>query len=270
MTPYAKHGLVSCQAATPVPPSPSELRERAADVHWYHSIELAPGVVTDGVFDLRDQVHNYGLPDRLDGKRCLDVGSLNGFWAFEMERRGAAEVVSLDIEDEAALDMPPRRRRQERQGLGDDRLRLARGLPGFELAMEAFGSEVERVERSIYEAVPSDLGTFDVVFCGSVVMHLRDQLLALERIADLCDDLFISSEEYDRRAALAPFPAVRFMAQRDSAVVFWLPSIRTWGRMLWTAGFEDVTRHGRFQMRTTQGWTVRQVVHHARKHAPAR
>ena len=48
------------------------------------------------------------------------------------------------------------------------------------------GSQVERVDMSIYDATPEELGTFDLVFCGSVVIHLRDQLGALERIAALC------------------------------------------------------------------------------------
>ena len=31
------------------------------------------------------------------GKRCLDVGTYDGFLAFELERRGAASVVATDI-----------------------------------------------------------------------------------------------------------------------------------------------------------------------------
>ena len=41
------------------------------------------------MFDLRDYVDHYGLPERMDGMRALDVGTWDGFWAFEMERRGA-------------------------------------------------------------------------------------------------------------------------------------------------------------------------------------
>src|SRR5512142_3452399 len=33
----------------------------------------------------------------LEGKRCLDSGTADGFWAFEMERRGAAEVLATDV-----------------------------------------------------------------------------------------------------------------------------------------------------------------------------
>src|SRR5947209_1721740 len=209
-----------------------DLAERAGQIRWYHTIELAPGIVTDGLFDLRPWVSRYGLPERLDGLRVLDVGSWDGFWAFEMERRGAAEVMALDVDDEAQLDWPPRRRPATYPG-------LLRG-DGFRLAKEALGSRVERVVCNLYDADPAELGTFDVVMCGMVIIHLRDQLLALERIARLCRGTFISTEEYDRLTGLLPFSVARYRADRDSSVVFWQPSARTCRRMLRTAVFDEV------------------------------
>ncbi|HWF56314.1 MAG TPA: methyltransferase domain-containing protein [Solirubrobacteraceae bacterium] len=232
-----------------------ELRDRIHGLGWYHTLELAPGVTTPGMFDLRPHVGRFGLPDRLDGLRVLDVGTWDGFWAFEMERRGAAEVVALDLDDEALLDYPPRRRPASFPA-------RPRGA-GFAVAREALGSNVERVVRSIYEVDPDEIGTFDLVFCGMVLIHLRDQLLALERIARLCRGTFISAEEYDPLVGLLPFPAVRYRADRDAAVVFWQPSRRAWRRMLWTAGFDAVREHGRFTLASTQGFSVRHVVHHA-------
>jgi tRNA (mo5U34)-methyltransferase len=232
-----------------------DLAQRAGKISWYHTLELGPGVVTDGEFDLRPWVDRYGIPSRLDGQRVLDVGSFDGFWAFELERRGAAEVISLDLDDEADLDWPPRRRPGRFPG-------LLRG-EGFRLAHEALESSVQRVTGSIHDADPADLGTFDVVICGSVLMHLRDQLGALERVARLCRGTFISAEEYDRATEVLPFPASRYLADRDAAVVFWLPSARTWRRMLWTAGFDQVRRHQRFKLPSTRGYAVRHVVHHA-------
>jgi tRNA (mo5U34)-methyltransferase len=232
-----------------------ELLERAMERRWYHSIELAPGRVTAGWFDLRPFVHHYGLPDRLDGMRVLDVGTWDGFWAFELERRGAAEVVALDLDDERDLDWPVRRRPR----VFSDEPRGA----GFRLAHELLGSRVERVNCSIYDAVPENLGTFDLIFCGSVLMHLRDQLLALERIAGLCRGTFISAEEYDRMLEWVPLGLARYHADRESAVVYWLPSARTWRRMLWTAGFDDVRLHGKFTLLATDGLRVPHVVHHA-------
>ena len=237
-------------------PENAALLERARARRWYHVLELAPGVTTEGWFDLRPQVPRYGLPDRLDGLRVLDIGTWDGFWAFEMERRGAAEVLALDLDDEGALDWPPRRRPAT---LSTE----SRGA-GFRLAREILGSRAERVVMSIYDATPEELGHFDLVFCGSVLIHLRDQLLALERIAGLTRGLFISAEEHSRAAALSPFPSSRYLADRDKAVVVWLPSARTWRRMLWTAGFDDVRRHGRFTLQGTDGLRVPHVVHHAR------
>jgi tRNA (mo5U34)-methyltransferase len=233
----------------------TDLLERARGLDWYHALELAPGFVTDGMFDMRQYVPHYGLPEHMDGMRALDVGTWDGFWAFEMERRGA-EVVALDIDDERRLDWPPRRRPSEFPD-------VPRGA-GFRLAKEILGSSVERVDCSVYEATPSELGLFDVVLCGSVLIHLRDQLLALQRIAALCRGTFITAEEYDRFADLSPIPMSRYQGNRIKNVVFWLPSQRTWRRMLWTAGFDEIVKRGRFSMRASAGYNVRHVVHHAR------
>jgi tRNA (mo5U34)-methyltransferase len=235
-----------------------DLHRRARERSWYHTLELAPDLVTDGWFDLRPHVARYGLPERMDGMRALDVGTWDGFWAFEMERRGA-DVVALDLDDERDLDWPPRRRpeRFATEPRGD----------GFRLAREILGSRVERVNRSVYTATPQELGTFDVVLCGSVLIHLRDQLLALERICGLVKPggLFVSAEEYDRLSGLIPVPVARYRADRESAVVFWQPSIRTWKRMLHFAGFDRIEQRAKFRMRAREGWSVRHVVLHGRR-----
>jgi tRNA (mo5U34)-methyltransferase len=241
-------------------PATADLLDRAGDLGWYHTLELAPGHVTEGIFDLRDMTAQYGLPERMDGLRALDVGTWDGFWAFEMERRGA-EVIALDLDDERDLDWPPRRRPKT----FPDR---PRG-DGFRLAKEIFDSKVERVNLSIYKATPEEIGTFDIVFCGSVLIHLRDQLLALERIAGLCSDTFLSVEEYDRRSGWTPWASSHYLADRDKAVVYWLPSIRTWKAMLWTAGFEHVEQRGKFPVKARAGWSVPHVAFTARKSAPA-
>ena len=218
---------------------------------WYHAVELPDGTVTPGWFDLRDQVRHYGLPDSLAGKRCLDVGTWDGFWAFELEKRGAREVVAIDLDHERDLDWPPRRRPAMPAG--------GRG-EGFRQLRAQLGSSVERVELSVYDLTPERLGSFDLVFCGSVLIHLRDQLLALERIAGVTSGRFVSAEEYER----TPFPwaMARFRADEPSAVVFWRPNRRGWRRMLWSAGFDRVAEHGRFVLRG-DGVAVPHVVHHA-------
>jgi tRNA (mo5U34)-methyltransferase len=233
-----------------------DLADRARGLDWYHTIELGPGVVTEGVYDLRPYVQRYGLPERMEGLRALDVGTFDGFWAFEMERRGA-EVVAIDVEDDRYFDWPASRRPTE--------FTLRKQGAGFELAKEALGSNVERRVCSVYDATPELLGTFDLVFCGSVLIHLRDQVLALERIAALCERVFVSVEAYDRRLSLLPFAAARYRALRDSSVVFWEPNLRAWREMLMTAGFRAVEQRDRFDIKARPGWKVRHVTQLAHK-----
>jgi tRNA (mo5U34)-methyltransferase len=239
-----------------------DLADRIHAQKWYHTLELGNGLVTDGWFDMRPYVKHYGLPERMDGMRVLDCGTWDGFWAFEMERRGA-EVVALDVDHEWEYDSPPRRRPKPAE-FPD----TYRG-DGFELAKEALGSKVRRVHCNLYEASPELLGgTFDLVFIGTVLIHLRDQLLALERLASVCHGRFIFADEYDKRSQLIPFPVARYHADREAAVVFWLPAAKTWKRMIWTAGFEDVTEHGRYTLVLEDKLKIPHVVIHARGSAP--
>ncbi len=234
----------------------SELVERAKEHTWYHSLELEPGYVTPGMFDLRDVVDKYGLPARMDGMRALDVGTWDGFWAFEMERRGA-EVTALDLDWEKDLDWPANRR-------PDSFPDTPRGS-GFHMAKEIFESKVERVNCSIYNAYPEDLGEFDFVFCGSVIIHLRDPILAMERIAGLTKGTFLSVEGYDRLLSYVPIPLARYRAHREKAVVFWDPNPATWEAILQTSGFSKVERKGKFRLKARDGWYVHHVVHEATK-----
>jgi tRNA (mo5U34)-methyltransferase len=84
--------------------------ERIAEHRWWHTIEVAPGIVTPGGWDLRSTSAQLPWPD-VSGKRCLDIGTMDGFWAFELERRGAAEVLATDI-GPAHSDVPARRTAQ--------------------------------------------------------------------------------------------------------------------------------------------------------------
>jgi hypothetical protein len=81
-----------------------DLRARVDALDWYHTFELPGGIVTPGLFDHRKVVGKLPIPASLAGKRCLDAASSDGFFAFEMARRGAAEVVSVDLADASAQD----------------------------------------------------------------------------------------------------------------------------------------------------------------------
>jgi tRNA (mo5U34)-methyltransferase len=232
------------------------LGEPAREIDWYHTQELAPGVVTPGMFDLRPHVDRYRVPDDLSGMRVLDVGTFEGFWAFELERRGA-EVVALDVDDLQDLDWPPRLRPApdaERRG------------GGFALAHRALESRVERVAMPVYEARPERLGHFDLVFCGSVMIHLRNPMLALERIAALCGGRLIFADEYSRRLDRLRWLGIGGGAEflgESPWMTWWRPGSRTWVAMIRCAGFERPKIHARFELpfRAARGGVPHVVIH---------
>ncbi len=168
--------------AVPTQPALSEALRTELGEEWYHTMELAPGVVTPGWFDTRAVAGRLPWPASLAGKRCLDVATFDGFWAFEMERRGAADVVGIDILDPDGWDWPVNSPAEVVAAL-ERRKRHARG---FRLAREALKSQVEFRELSVYDLSPESVGEFDLVYVGSLLMHLRDPVGALERVRSVC------------------------------------------------------------------------------------
>ena len=147
---------------------------------WYHTIELAPGVVTPGFIDLRKTAERV-LPDDMTGVRALDVGTFDGFWAFEMERRGA-EVVAIDLERIELAEFPPLRRIKLEERREEEGFELG---VGFRLASEAIESRVSRVVCNVYDLTPEVIGgPVDLALNGATLTHLRDPVRALERIHD--------------------------------------------------------------------------------------
>lgn len=216
-----------------------DVRE-AVDSHplWYHTLELGPGLVTPGWFDLRPVADSLPWPD-VRGQRCLDVGTYDGFLAFELERRGAAEVIATDISDPSGWDLPARTRAR-----AEETIAAAAGEKtgvGFEIAKRALDSSVERVEVSIYDLSPDNLGSFDVITCGSLLLHLRDPVRGLEAIRGVCAGHFLSSETV--RLGLGLVHRGRPVAELlgGERGQWWIPNPAGHRMMLTAAGF-DVER----------------------------
>ncbi|MGH2953227.1 MAG: class I SAM-dependent methyltransferase [Solirubrobacterales bacterium] len=216
-------------------------RVLAENLVWYHTIELAPGVVTPGQVDLR-RVAPRVLPDEMSGLRALDVGTFDGFWAFEMERRGA-QVVALDAPSLESADWTPHARpRLERESRQLD-VQLGRG---FRLASEHLGSAVERVTANVYDLEPEDVGEpFDFAFIGALLLHLRDPVRALERVHDVLrggGELRVMEPFSLRMLISSPrSPAARYRGG-DTDMVWWLPNPAAIAAWIRTAGFTTPRR----------------------------
>jgi len=214
----------------------AELRRRVAAIDWYHTMELAPGVVTPGWLDTRAIADRVPLPSSLSGRRCLDVGTFNGFWAFEMERRGADEVVAIDALDPRAWDWPVGSEQATVEALA----RRSAGGAGFEIAREALRSSVERIDCSVYDLDEDQLGRFDVIYLGSLLIHLRDPVRALERVRSVCDGILVVVDGIDLPLSLRTprMPVARLDGR--GRPWWWYSNTAGLARMVEAGGFELV------------------------------
>ena len=229
----------------PTSPEPTlerqELRQRVeAHPFWYHTIDIADSVATPGWFDLRPIVERMPWPD-VRGKRCLDIGTYDGYLAFELERRGAAEVVAIDVEDHLLWDWPP-----DFPAADLPRDPGFSGPPkgaGFRLAKELLGSKVDWRPLSIYDLDPADIGTFDVVVLGSLLLHLRDPLRALAAVKRVTDGFFLSADQIELGLTLRGRHRPLYTLNGSGGDCQWFTcNAAGHERLVYAAGFEVVER----------------------------
>ena len=130
---------------------------------WWHSFELPDGARIEGVNTidgLKARISQFPIPEDLTGKRVLDIGAWDGWFTFEMERRGA-DVMAVDCWDN----------------------------PRFRSKRKVFHSKAEYRILDMYELTPDRIGYFDIVLFMGVLYHLKHPLLALERVCALTKDL---------------------------------------------------------------------------------
>src|ERR1041384_7791790 len=73
-----------------------EVRAEIATVpQWYQKIELRPGIITPGINHSSFVLGHLRLPADCSGLRARDLGARDGYFSFELERRGA-EVMAVD------------------------------------------------------------------------------------------------------------------------------------------------------------------------------
>jgi tRNA (mo5U34)-methyltransferase len=194
-----------------------------AETFWFHRIELPGGLVTPGWSDPRtDKLPIIGLPEDMTGLRVLDIGHAEGFFSFEAERRGAAEVVGID-------NYPPMARK-------------------FGVCRAAMSSRAQSLHASVYELNQRTFGTFDVVMFFGVLYHLRHPLLALEKIRDVCTGTLlmqtaISDDPVDvPRAEFHPFGIKSGPPEKPvhDPTCFWFPNVACCAAMLEHVGFQQV------------------------------
>lgn len=121
----------------------------------YHRVELPYGLHTPG--QDRSATRDLVLPSTLSGKSVLDIGCALGYFCFEAEKRGATQVVGVELNE-----------RRHRQAM---------------LLKEALSSQVEFRRADILSDGVSE--QFDCVLLLNVIHHLSEPMRALRQVAAL-------------------------------------------------------------------------------------
>ncbi len=199
--------------------------------YFFHKMELPGGIVTPGWSDpALEKLPYYGLPEDMTGMRVLDVGCAEGFFSFEAERRGAKEVIGIDS--------------------------FPDGIRRFNICRDAFDSQVSCYLTSVYDLSERAFGTFDLVMFFGVLYHLRNPILALEKIFSVCSgSVLIQTANVEREemgdasyAEFHPF-GVESGPPEDRQLdptVFWMPNSACVRDMLRHVGFTNASAETTF------------------------
>jgi tRNA (mo5U34)-methyltransferase len=210
--------------------------------------------VTPGDYDLPDAARRIPFPASLEGKRCLDVGTRDGFWAFEMEKRGASEVIAIDLDDPADLDFPA-----PRPPLSSDiRTSLDVRASAFGIAHHALGSQVDRRNLSVYDLAPEQVGTFDFAFIGTLLLHLRNPVDALSAVRGVLapNGRLMSNDAVSLTlSVLWPKRGMSHVRMQSPWPFWYLPNITGHRRFITAAGFEIESAGGPYLMRYGAGFS---------------
>jgi tRNA (mo5U34)-methyltransferase len=234
--------------------TPEGLREYVGRMGWYHQIDLGRGVLTPGMKSRADIAREWELFDlgELAGRSVLDIGGVDGAYAFLAEHHGAGRVAVLDHylwatdpaghyeqiyrQHEQANEIPPAP--HETEAWQPD---TTPGRWRFDTARQALGSHVEAIPLDFMDCDLAAVGVWDVVLYLGVLYHIPDPIGALRRVATVTrEQAIIETEAMFIRghpeALWRFFPAGEL--NRDKTT-FWVPNINALMGLIGAVGFSD-------------------------------
>lgn len=161
-----------------------QLQSEINKINWFHSIELPYEGTLDGSTGVNGSIttpgivrhttpiiasERFGIPEDLRKKSVLDIGTWDGYFAFEAERRGSKSIIAID----------------DYAGCSD----MKQSAAGFRLAKKVLGSNVGLVTLPLDKFYDCNMYFKpDIVFYFGVLYHVADPLVQLKKVADLASE----------------------------------------------------------------------------------
>jgi tRNA (mo5U34)-methyltransferase len=190
---------------------------------WFHQIDLGDGLLTrdiaptPGISQPRDHplsrwlVLKDAIPADLSGKRVLDIGCAEGFFALEMARRGA-DVVAMD----AAPNMIRR----------------------LDWLISHFSMNNIQTKIATIESLDKSKEKYDLILMIGLLYHLRNPQQGLDIVGRMTDTLYVESalHKKDDGSYLYLQPPIEGV----HSIPKWMPTESCVLAMLRFTGFPDV------------------------------
>lgn len=204
---------------------------------FYHRMTIPGHGEVGNQWDLQEAIGPYLGDFDFKDLRVLDVGAAAGYLTFEIERRGAKEVVSFDMADGSQWDVVPQSAIRKdpaayREANQRDHQRLKNA---YWFAHARLESKAKVLYGNIYD-IPDAAGPFDVAVMGMIVGHLRDPLHAMANVAKLCRSHLIIANQY----LVSDAPRAFLIPSKENKEwnCWWALSSNVLEQMLGILGFE--------------------------------
>ena len=146
---------------------------------WYHSFRFGNVYQINAITSLQYQMLVSSLiPENLEGKTVLDIGTADGYYSFLCESRGAKKVVAVDWTE----------------------------FPGFSAAHKILDSKVEFQElvvgdgNAAFAELKQKIGAideikekFDFVLFFGIFYHLPNPIAVLRKLFDMTNEMLLIS-----------------------------------------------------------------------------
>lgn len=209
----------------PAPGWDNEALRRGIDGYtWFHTIDLGGGVRTPGADDTLNKLAHLHLPEDLSGASVLDIGTYDGFFAFECEHRNARRVMATD---QWSWQWPGSNARRN-----------------FDWLRAVLASRVEDRVVSVPDLTAEAVeGPYDLVLFLGVLYHAPDPLGYLRRVRTVTSGTVVVETVVDLLDVDVPAAAYYPGASLNGdASNHWGPNPAAVEGLLHDAGFASVVR----------------------------
>ncbi len=217
---------------------------------WYHSYYFDNGFKVRGDYNIGKNIEEYHFPDDMSGMKVLDIGTGGGWFAFYFEQCGA-EVSTVDARGYCDFDVRGRyaypsveseKRVPDRIGPGGEPIYFSPASGGFWIMRDLLKSKVRYVNARVYDICPDlfDDQSFDLVFMGALLLHLRDPIGALMAARSVCTGRIIATTTIVAGEVENPTPRMDLPWGHIDNISWWRPNKTCYKAWFLAAGFKDV------------------------------